>query len=125
MCHSPFTGPFGADPENAFSGGPEFTMPALHVTPINLTPDKETGIGSWSREDFLNKFRRYRDSNVTHRKIDPKKDFTSLMPWAAFAGMKDEDLSAIYTYLRTLKPVHNKIKHIITREELAQQKHIP
>jgi hypothetical protein len=47
------------------------------------------------------------------------------MPWAAFAGMKDEDLSAIYTYLRTLKPVHNKIKHIITREELAQQKHIP
>jgi hypothetical protein len=122
MCHSPFTGPFGADPEKAFSGGPEFTMPALHVTPINLTPDNETGIGLWSREDFLNKFRRYRDSNVTHRKIDPKKDFTSLMPWASFAGMKDEDLSAIYTYLRTLKPVHNKVKHIITREELAQQK---
>jgi hypothetical protein len=122
MCHSPFTGPFGADPEKAFSGGPEFTMPALHVTPINLTPDNETGIGLWSREDFLKKFRRYRDSNVIHRKIDPKKDFTSLMPWASFAGMKDDDLAAIYTYLRTLKPVHNQVKHVITREEMVQTK---
>jgi mono/diheme cytochrome c family protein len=121
ICHSPFGGPMGVDLDQAFSGGPEFTMPALHVTPINLTPDSATGIGLWSREDFINKFRRYRDSSVTRRKIDPKKDFTSLMPWGSFAGMKDEDLSAIYTYLRTLKPVHNKVKHIITREELAQR----
>jgi mono/diheme cytochrome c family protein len=121
VCHSPFNGPFEANPEKVFSGGPEFTMPALHVTPINLTPDNETGIGLWSREDFINKFRRYRDSSVTRRRIDPKKDFTSLMPWASFAGMKEEDLSAIYTYLRTLKPVRNKVKHIITREELAQR----
>jgi mono/diheme cytochrome c family protein len=122
VCHSPFGGPLGVDLEKAFSGGPEFTMPAMHVTPINLTPDNETGIGLWSREHFLNKFRKYRDSSVTARIIDPKKDFTSLMPWASFSGMKDEDLSAIYTYLRSLKPVQNKVNHIITREELVRRK---
>ena len=97
-------------------------MQAMHVTPINLTPDSTTGIGLWSREDFLNKFRRYRDSSVMQRTLDPKKDFTSLMPWAFFAGMKEEDLSAIYVYLRTLKPVRNKVDHIITREALAQRR---
>jgi mono/diheme cytochrome c family protein len=120
-CHSPFNGPLGVDMEKAFSGGPEFTMEAVHVTPINLTPDKETGIGLWSRENFLNKFRRYRDSSTLRKTINPKKDFTSLMPWASFAGMKDEDLSAIYSYLKSLTPKKNKIRQIITREELMQK----
>lgn len=122
MCHSPFGGPMGVDLKQAFSGGPEFTMQAMHVTPINLTPDTLTGIGLWSREDFLNKFRKYRDSSTINRHINPKKDFTSIMPWAFFAGMKEEDLSAIYSYLKTLKPVHNKVEHILTREALARRK---
>jgi hypothetical protein len=32
------------------------------------------------------------------------------MPWLFYAGMTDEDLSAIYTYLRSLKPVVNRVK---------------
>jgi len=121
-CHSPFNGPFGVDKTQAFSGGPEFTMPGAHVRPINLTPDKQTGIGLWSRADFLGKFHRYRDSAVIGQTINPKSDFTSLMPWAFFAGMKDEDLSAIYTYLKTLQPVHNPVEHVVTTAELQRRK---
>ena len=116
-CHSPFNGPGGIDLDHAFSGGPPFTMRGGRVTPINLTPDRETGIGLWTREIFLNKFRRYRDSSFLNQPIDPKKDFTSIMPWANFAGMKDEDLSAIYTYLRTLPPVHHKTDRLILHQQ--------
>ncbi len=92
-----------------YAGGMEFQLGngRLLRSP-NITPDKETGIGNLTETDFLNKFRAYRDSFVA-QPIGPT-DYQTVMPWIMYAGMKDDDLKAIYAYLNSLKPVNNPIK---------------
>ena len=84
----------------------------LHlVISANLSPDKETGIGNLSREEFIGKFTAYRDSAYKHRQIDFMNDFATIMPWPVYSGMTDDDLSAIYEYLMSREPVkHNIVK---------------
>jgi hypothetical protein len=107
-CHTPFEkGSF--DMSKFLAGGRAFAMPGGTLTSVNLTPDAETGIGTWTKEIFLNKFRAYRDSAYAHRKIDFMKDFSTIMPWSVYAGMTDQDLGAIYEYLRTLQPIKNSV----------------
>lgn len=93
-----------------FAGGFEFKIPGfgLLISP-NITPDKETGIGTWTKEAFIARFKTYRDSTYHSPKV-PKGEFQSIMPWTMYAGMKEQDLGAIYTYLMSLKPIKNKIE---------------
>jgi mono/diheme cytochrome c family protein len=68
----------------------------------NITPDPETGIGSWSEDDFMNVFRSFRpliENPVAAR------DRNTSMPWLRYASMTDQDLRALYAYLRTVPPV--------------------
>jgi len=107
-CHTPFDkGTF--DTTKFLAGGRTFSLPGGDVTSANLTSDKETGIGSLSKETFMQKFIVFRDSSFSHRKIDFMNDFATVMPWPVYAGMADDDLSAIYDYLATLQPVNHKI----------------
>ncbi len=91
------------------AGGFEFPMPHGGVArSANITPDKETGIGSWNEEAFLQRFKIYADS--AYKPIDVKDgEFNTVMPWTRFGTMKTEDLKAIYAYLRTVKPVKNQV----------------
>lgn len=109
-CHTPFeSGKFIE--EMKFAGGRVFELPSGAITSANLTPDMETGTGKWTKEDFINRFRFYRDSVQAHRKVDFNKDFSSIMPWTMYAGMTDNDLGAIYEFLHSLKPIsHNVVK---------------
>ncbi|PWT97506.1 MAG: cytochrome C [Bacteroidetes bacterium] len=107
-CHTPFVKGKFID-SLQFAGGRTFMFPAGMVTSANLTPDDKTGIGKWTKEDFMGRFKAYRDSSHMHIKVDINKEFNTPMPWTMFAGMKDEDLSAIYDYLRTLKPISQEI----------------
>ena len=69
----------------------------------NLTPD-ETGIGSWSLEQFK--------IAITKGKMKGLEDGRPLlppMPWQNYAYMKDEDVAAIYGYLRSVPPVKNVV----------------
>jgi mono/diheme cytochrome c family protein len=94
-----FTGP-------AFAGGfhmpsDKFTKRFSFVTP-NLTPDTETGIiTNWSESTFVTRFRTGR----LHE--------GSPMPWSFFSRMNDVDLKAVYRYLKSLQPVHNKIEKTV------------
>jgi mono/diheme cytochrome c family protein len=107
-CHTKFDqGKY--DEANAFGGGRTFNLPAGILSSANITPDEETGIGHWTKQAFIDKFRYYRDSANMHRKVDIMKEMNSVMPWIMYAGMKDEDLGAIYEYLRTIKPVKNNV----------------
>jgi cytochrome c553 len=93
-----------------FAGGRDFSVKGR--TPLysaNITPDKETGIGNWSRELFIKKFKQYKDSGYVPRKVAAGEANTP-MPWIAFAGMEEKDLSAIYTYLQTLKPITHLVQ---------------
>ncbi|GAB2592777.1 c-type cytochrome [Spirosoma areae] len=94
--------------EKAFSGGRDFKLPAGTLYTPNITPDKETGIGAWTKEAFIARFRAYADSSYKPQKVGPK-DFQTLMPWTMYGGMNEQDLGAIYTYLMSLKPIRNKV----------------
>jgi len=110
-CHTKFEkGKFIGEP---LAGGREFPMPDGSVLrSANLTPH-ETGIGSWTEEMFMQKFKMYADSSYTDRKPE-EIGYQTFMPWTMYAHMKTEDLSAIYAYLKTLKPVDNKVEKYTT-----------
>lgn len=96
-------------PGMELAGGDEFNMPGGGVVrSANITPDKETGIGDWNEEVFVNRFKIYADSTYQPADVKPG-DFNTVMPWLMFGTMKQEDLKAIYAYLRTVKPVNNKV----------------
>ncbi|GGD87105.1 c-type cytochrome [Planktosalinus lacus] len=106
-CHTQFekgkfTGPLGG-------GGRKFQFPDGSVlrTP-NLTPH-ETGIKNLSRTDFIHLFKKYEDSTYVIPDVKPG-EFQTLMPWAMYADMKTEDISAIYDYLKTLEPYENVVE---------------
>lgn len=97
-------------PELAFSGGREFPIGGGRIVrSANITPDIETGIGSWTKERFVELFKSRSDSAILHTNIDPN-GYNTIMPWVMYSGMTNEDLEAIYTYLRTLKPMKNSVE---------------
>ena len=104
-------------PGMELAGGFEFKLPrGGTVRSANITPDNKTGIGTWSEEVFVNRFKTY--SNSSYKLIDVKPgEFNTVMPWMMYSTMKQEDLKAIYAYLRTLKPIkHTVIK--FSREQI-------
>lgn len=104
-CHSPKDADLGA-----FAGGMDFQFPDGSILrAANITPDKETGIGSWTEEAFLMRFKMYQDADFAERKLAPG-EMQTLMPWKMYSGMKEEDLRAIYKYLRTQVPAKNKVE---------------
>lgn len=92
-----------------YAGGFEFRMPGGTIRSANITPDVETGIGAWSRETFIAKFKDRDPVKNPPKKLEPG-DLNSPMPWTMYAGMTEEDLGAIYGYLKTLKPVKNLVQ---------------
>lgn len=96
-------------PEVAFGGGREFMFPDKSVLrSSNISPDLETGIGKWTEEQFVARFKTYADSSYVTPNVAPG-EFNSIMPWTMYGHMKDEDLKAIYAYLKTVKPVTNSV----------------
>ena len=68
----------------------------------NLTPDTETGIGKWTLADFKKTIR---------TGVDPNGEVLyPPMPIPMYQNLPDEDLTAIYNYLRTIKPIHNNTR---------------
>ena len=91
VCH---TAPGGA----AFAGGLAFPLPFGTLYSTNITADKDTGIGNYSDQDFL---------NAVQRGI--RKDGARLypaMPYTSYTFMTDADVLAIKAYLFSLPAVH-------------------
>ena len=87
----PYAGGFKFGPDN-------MTENWIYVSP-NLTPDKQTGyITDWDEESFIERLK-------AGRAYD-----TSPMPWEAFQNMTDNDLKAIYKFLKSIKPVAKTIE---------------
>ena len=108
-CHTQVTPQGQIIKEVSFSGGREFKFPnGAVVRSANLTQDEETGIGKWTREQFINRFKEYADSSYVIPSVKPD-DFNSIMPWTMYAHMKESDLSAIFTYLKTVKGIPNSV----------------
>lgn len=104
-------------PGMEFAGGHEFAVGRFVARSANLTPDEETGIGKWTEEQFVRKFRDYGNLTYATAPRSVQANFT-VMPWFGFARMKEDDLRAIYAYLRTLQPVYNPV---VAHPQLASQ----
>jgi mono/diheme cytochrome c family protein len=106
-CHTPLDkGKF--DENLSMAGGREFKRPGAILRSANITPDKKTGIGNWTREMFVARFTQYRDSAQGHRVVGPG-ELQTIMPWTMYANMKDEDLNNIYSYLHTLPAINHEV----------------
>jgi hypothetical protein len=81
------------------------------VRSANITPDADSGIGTWTEQQFIDKFKAFDGAPVRALTAAEQRENT-VMPWIGYAGMTTEDLGAIYAYLRTLKPILNRVnKH--------------
>ncbi len=129
-CHTPFKmGPKGPEPDmsHMLSGHPEnLNMPPVPTLPpgpwlvvssatntaiagpwgvsfgANLTPDDDTGLGLWTERDFMQTIRTGRLQGKGREVLPP-------MPIAVYNNFSDRDLSAIFTYLRTIPPIRNRV----------------
>jgi mono/diheme cytochrome c family protein len=96
-CHTPMKRE-QLDTTLDMAGGQEFAPPTGHVFATNLTPDA-TGIAHYDEATFVQVMRTGKLGTLS-----------PIMPWVVAAGMSDEDLKAVFAYLRTLEP----IAHVVT-----------
>jgi mono/diheme cytochrome c family protein len=129
-CHTPLKmGPKGPEPDMArlLSGHPQELVitapvaapagPWLAVTAVtatafsgpwgvsftaNLTPDPETGLGRWSENDFVQTIR-------TGRHLGRGRAVLPPMPIPVYSQMTDDDLKAMFAYLKSLPPIRNRV----------------
>ena len=139
-CHAPKKmGPQGPEPDLArgLSGHPEGSaLPAPPQLPAgpwiattswdltawsgpwgvsyakNITSDENTGIGSWSEETFVKTIRTGRHMGVARPILPP-------MPWQMYRNLSDEDLKAVYAYLQSQPPIHNRVPEPIIVEPMV------
>lgn len=128
-CHTPFKmGPNGPEPDRTrmLAGHPQqLAMPAAPASQgpwvwagavtntafagpwgvsyaSNLTPEPNTGLGIWTEDLFIKALRTGRHWGQARPILPP-------MPWQNYAQMTDDDLKAMYAYLRTIPPVVNSV----------------
>lgn len=68
----------------------------------NLTPDKETGIGAWRAEDFVNTLRNGKHLGAARPLLPP-------MPWQSISQFNDKDLKAMFAYLQSQPAIKNQV----------------
>jgi mono/diheme cytochrome c family protein len=101
-CHTPGA-LIGAPDMKRYLGGSDvgFSIPGQGVfVGENLTPDKETGVGSWTSEQIIAAIR-------TGKRPDGV-ELSPVMPYSAFSRLSDEDAQAIAAFLKSLPAVSNK-----------------
>ena len=99
-CHTP-QGPTGPVPGKAFAGQKLLEEPVMTVYAPNITPDAETGVGHYTREDMKRAIREglRPDGSI----IGPP------MPIGLYRGFSDTDLDAIVTYVMSVDAVRNEL----------------
>ncbi len=78
----------------------------------NLTPDA-TGIGTWTEEQFKKAL-----TQGKYKGLDNSRPLLPPMPWTNFTNMKDEDIHAVFMYLKSIKPVRNAVPGHITPDKM-------
>ena len=102
-CHTP--GYFFGKPDmSRFLGGSDvgFEIPGQGVfVGSNITPDKRTGIGNWTREQIV--------KAIQGGERPDGRILAPIMPWHAFATFTADDATAIAAFLQSVKPVSNQV----------------
>jgi hypothetical protein len=103
-CHTPQDSQGQAIDNLAFSGGFLFDgNSGKKIAAANITPDP-TGIPYYDEATFI---RTIRTGQIGARKIDPT------MPWGVYRNMTDDDLKAVFAFVRTLKPIKHSVDNSV------------
>jgi mono/diheme cytochrome c family protein len=105
-CHTPRDTDGKPIAEKALSGGTTFNTPAFVATAPNITPDKETGIGSWSDAEIKRAL--VEGSRPDHGRLAGVQ-LAAIMPANFYKALLPDDLDAVVAYLRSVKPVRNQV----------------
>jgi hypothetical protein len=68
----------------------------------NLTPDQNTGIGIWTEDMFIRSMRLGKHMGTSRTVLPP-------MPWPWYGKLRDQELKAIFAYLKSIPPIHNRV----------------
>ena len=79
----------------------------------NLTPDSATGIGAWSEQTFINTIR-----NGKH--LGNGRPILPPMPWNYVAKLTDDDLKAVFAYLKSLPAISNRVPAPVSPPDVAK-----
>jgi mono/diheme cytochrome c family protein len=119
-CHTPRAKDMSFVPGMDYAGGFHIVDPAFEVYSANITPDKETGIGSWTDEQII--------TAIREGKSREGKIIFPPMPVPTYNNMSDDDVKAIVAFLHTIKPVHNEVpesKWNIPQQAMPPAKGLP
>jgi hypothetical protein len=105
-CHTPRDASGALIQERPLSGGLTITTPAFVATAPNITPDRDTGIGSWSDADIKRAL--IEGVRPDHGRL-AGVPLAAVMPVGFYKALLPGDLDAIVAYLRTVKPVRNLV----------------
>src|SRR3954452_3027865 len=83
------------------AGGRAIETPFGNVTSANITPDRDTGIGAWSDDDF--------DNALLKGKRPDGARLYPAMPYTAYTKMSHDDVVAMFAYLKTIAPVRHRV----------------
>lgn len=83
------------------AGGYKISTPFGGIYASNITPDTETGIGSWTERDFFRA--------VRHGKGKEGEHLYPAMPYNAYVKMTDQDMHDLWMYMRSVKPIHYQV----------------
>lgn len=92
-----------------YAGGFEFAMPGGVVRSPNISPHPATGLGAWTKQTFVDRFKAYAPGSFKPAPV-AADGMQTVMPWTMYAGMSDEDLGAIYDFLKTVPAVENSVE---------------
>jgi mono/diheme cytochrome c family protein len=107
-CHTP-TQRLEPDSSMLFAGGRLFATPAGSVNSSNITPEKQTGIGSWNYQRFAKRMHSFNDFGSAGPP-PAKPDQYTWMPWEGYAQLTDHDLESLFLYLQALKPIAHGVQ---------------
>lgn len=114
-CHSKMDDKGNKIPGTEYGGGMDFILPGFGVvSSANLTPEPTTGL-RYSRSEFIQLFKNYADSTYVPHAVNGG-EFQTMMPWIMYAGMTEEDLGAIHTYLQSLDPIENTVTKFVSED---------
>ena len=105
-CHTPRDGGGRPIADKALSGGLSFNTPVLTATAPNITPDTETGIGSWSDAEIKRAL--VEGLRPDHGRL-AGIPLAAIMPANFYKALLPEDLDAVIAYLRSVKAVRNEV----------------
>lgn len=95
-------------PGMELAGGFEMKTPYFRVVTANITPHPSTWMGRATKAEFIARFHAFAGVNASNAP-QAEKGRNTLMPWLTFSGMTDEDLGALYDYLKTVPPIDHKV----------------